>query len=86
MPLNGDNFRFPRDGQLAVYRSDDGASWKAHTKGLPDKCYTAVLRGSMAADQTDSGGSYFGTASGTIYASSDLGENWRGDQAGCRAS
>ncbi len=35
----------------------------------------SVLRGAMAADQN--GGLYFGTASGTIYASGDLGESWR---------
>ena len=77
VPLNGDNFRFPRNGQLAVYRSDDGKKWQAHTSGLPGKCYTAILRGSMAADQLDPGGIYFGTASGAIYGSADLGESWR---------
>ncbi len=77
VPLDGDNFRFPRGGQLAVYRSDDGTRWQAHGKGLPGNCFTAVLRGSMAADQLDPGGIYFGTASGTIYGSADLGESWR---------
>ena len=74
VPLDGDNFRFPRGGQLAVYRSDDGERWQRLTNGLPDNCYTSVLRGSMAADQRS--GVYFGTASGTIYGSPDLGENW----------
>jgi photosystem II stability/assembly factor-like uncharacterized protein len=76
VPLDGDNFRFPRDGQLAVYRSDDGASWKPLTSGLPANCYTAVLRGALSADQLDPGGLYFGTASGTVYASTDTGDNW----------
>jgi hypothetical protein len=75
VPLEGDNFRFPRAGQLAVYRSDDGARWQAHKSGLPDKCYAGVLRGAMAADQN--GGLYFGTTSGSVYASGDLGESWR---------
>lgn len=75
VPLEGDNFRYPRGGQLAVYRTEDGAHWKATTNGLPDQCFTAILRGAMAADQN--GGIYFGTASGTVYASNDLGENWR---------
>ena len=74
-PLDGDNFRFPRGGQLAVYRTRDGASWDAKTDGLPGNCFAGVLRGAMAADQN--GGIYFGTTSGSIYASGDLGETWR---------
>lgn len=74
-PLDGDNFRFPRNGQLAIYRTTDGAHWQAKTAGLPGQCFTAILRGSMAADQK--GGVYFGTASGTLYGSDDLGESWR---------
>jgi hypothetical protein len=31
----------------------------------------------MAADQLDPGGIYFGTSSGAIFASNDLGESWR---------
>jgi hypothetical protein len=75
VPLDGDNFRFPRDGQLAVYRTQDGAQWRALTSGLPTDCFTAVLRGALAADQN--GGVFFGTASGTVFASSDLGETWQ---------
>jgi len=75
VPLDGDNFRFPRGGQLAVYRTRDGANWQACTNGLPANCFTAVLRGSMSADQNS--GIYFGTASGTLYGSTDLGESWR---------
>jgi photosystem II stability/assembly factor-like uncharacterized protein len=75
VPLDGDNFRFPRGGQLAIYRSDDGANWRPRTKGLPENCYAGVLRGAMAADQN--GGIYFGTTSGSVYASGDLGESWR---------
>jgi photosystem II stability/assembly factor-like uncharacterized protein len=77
VPLDGDNFRFPRGGQLAVYRTKDGTQWEAKTRGLPANCFTAVLRGSMAADQLDPGGVYFGTASGTVYGSADCGESWR---------
>lgn len=75
VPLDSDSLRFPRDGQLAVYRTKDGAHWNAHTNGLPSKCFAGVLRGAMAADQD--GGIYFGTTSGSIYASGDLGESWR---------
>ena len=75
VPLDGDNYRFPRGGQLAVYRATGGKHWEAHTVGLPDKCFAGVLRGAMAADQN--GGIYFGTTSGSIYASGDLGQSWR---------
>lgn len=74
VPLDGDNFRFPRGGQLAVYRTKDGTRWDAKTNGLPANCFTAVLRGALAADQQS--GVYFGTASGTIFGSTDLGESW----------
>ena len=77
VPLDGDNFRFPRGGQLAVYRTTDGASWHALTNGLPSNCFAGVLRGSMAGDQMAPGGLYFGTTAGTIYASADLGESWK---------
>jgi hypothetical protein len=76
-PLDGDNFRFPRDGQLTVYRCADGARWEAKSSGLPADCFTAVLRGAMAADQLDPGGVYLGTASGAVYASADCGDSWR---------
>ena len=77
VPLDGDNFRFPRGGQLAVYRTKDGERWHALTDGLPSNSFSSVLRGSMAADQLDPGGIYFGTSSGSIFASNDLGESWR---------
>ncbi len=75
VPLDGDFQRFPRDGQLAVYRNTDGERWQRLTRGLPDNCFAGVLRGAMAADQQN--GIYFATTSGALYASSDLGESWR---------
>ena len=75
VPLDGDNFRMPRGGQLAVYRSN-GTAWQPMRRGLPGQCFAGVLRGSMAADQLDPGGIYFGTSSGSVYASDDLGESW----------
>lgn len=82
IPLDGDNFRFPRGGQLAVYRTRDGSHWEPLTSGLPDNCFTAVLRGALSADQMDPCGLYFGTASGTVYASDNRGESWREIAAG----
>jgi hypothetical protein len=77
VPLDGDNFRMPRDGRLAVYSTDDGEHWQAKTNGLPSNCYALVLRGAMAADQLSPGGIYFGTSSGAVYGSNDIGESWQ---------
>jgi photosystem II stability/assembly factor-like uncharacterized protein len=75
VPLEGDNFRFPPNGQLAVYRTQDGKLWRAMKNGLPANHFSAVLRGAIASDQDS--GVYFGTASGEVFASSDLGETWQ---------
>jgi len=77
VPLDGDNFRMPRAAQLAVYRTKTGSRWEAQTNGLPENCFASVLRGAMAADQRSPGGLYFGTSSGSLYATNDLGESWR---------
>jgi hypothetical protein len=76
VPLEGDNFRIPRDGKLAVYRSSKGARWEPMRRGLPDNSYEGVLRGAMSADQLDPGGVYFGTTSGSIYGTRDTGDSW----------
>src|ERR1043165_853082 len=67
VPLDGDNFRFPRGGQLPVYRTMDGKNWHPLTNGLPDNFFAGVLRGSKDGDQLDPGGLSFGTTAGTIY-------------------
>jgi len=76
VPLEGDNFRVPRNGRLAVYRSQRGARWEEMHEGLPDASYEGVLRGAMSADQLDPGGVYFGTTSGAIYGTRDVGASW----------
>lgn len=78
VPLNGDGFRFPRDGELAVYSSaNEGKHWARHRTGLPDNMYDSILRGAMAVDQQSPGGVYFGTSSGSVFASNDLGDSWQ---------
>ena len=79
IPLNGDMAgRFPPDASAAVWRSrDGGGSWQALREGLPQRtCFFTVLRQAMAGDSADPAGLYFGTNSGSVFASADEGESW----------
>lgn len=79
MPLNGDiEGRFPPNAAAAVWRSKDGGeTWQAMRNGLPQEaCYFTVLRQAMARDTHDPAGIYFGTNSGSVFASLDEGESW----------
>lgn len=79
LPLNGDDAgRFPPDAACAVWRSrDGGATWEDLRSGLPqDACFFTVLRQAMAGDTHDPAGIYFGTNSGSIFATLDEGDSW----------
>lgn len=79
-PLNGDSQgRFPVGARALVWKSvDGGESWQGHGKWLPERdCFFTVLRQAMAADREDRVGVYFGTNSGSIFASRDEGESWQ---------
>ena len=77
LPLNGDDAgRFPPDSAAAVWRSrDGGATWTALRDGLPQQaCFFTVLRQAMAGDSQDPAGIYFGTNSGSVFATRDEGD------------
>lgn len=78
-PLNGDSAgRFAPGGMAAVWRSTDGGGhWSDLRSGLPqENAFLTVLRQAMATDGRDPAGLYFGTTSGTLFASADEGEHW----------
>lgn len=77
-PLNGDSTgRYPPDAAAAVWKSEDaGQSWSAKRAGLPQTAYFTVLRQAMAGDARDPVGLYFGTNTGSVFASTDEGETW----------
>ena len=79
MPMNGDSTgRYPPGGTARVWKSTDGgSSWRGMGAGLPEKdAYFTVLRQAMAVDTGDPAGVYFGTSSGSLFASRDEGESW----------
>lgn len=64
-------------GELAVYRSvNAGKSWEKLTEGLAKKNHTCILRDAMATDMLEPAGLYFGTTTGEVYGSTNLGDNW----------
>jgi photosystem II stability/assembly factor-like uncharacterized protein len=80
VPLNGDIAgRYVPQGQAAVWRTrDGGGSWQALREGLPQgNVFFGVLRQAMATDRLEPAGVYFGTNTGSLYASADEGESWR---------
>ena len=80
VPLNGDTTgRFMPDAKAAVWRTQDGgATWAAQRHGLPQQdAFIGVLRQALATDTLQPLGVYFGTSSGSLYASADEGTGWR---------
>ncbi|MBA3368094.1 MAG: exo-alpha-sialidase, partial [Geodermatophilaceae bacterium] len=78
IPLVADMQRFPPEARIRVYRSTDaGHSWEESSTGLPSHpFYATVMRDGMCADDSPTTGIYFGTRSGSVFASADEGESW----------
>jgi photosystem II stability/assembly factor-like uncharacterized protein len=71
--------RVSPEGRPAVYVTRDaGASWQRQDRGLPgEQAWLTVKRQAFAEDGGEPLGLYFGTTSGTIWASRDEGAGWR---------
>ncbi|HZW55583.1 MAG TPA: hypothetical protein VFF30_04775 [Nitrososphaerales archaeon] len=66
-------------GELAVYRTlNAGKDWEKLTNGLPQKNnHTCILRDAMSTDRLENQpGVYFGTTTGEVYGTTDLGDTW----------
>jgi len=78
VPQEADEYRIVKDGKPAVYRTvNRGETWEALRDGLPDNCYSGVLRHAMATDTWETAGVYFGTSGGQVFYSVDGGDHWR---------
>jgi photosystem II stability/assembly factor-like uncharacterized protein len=78
IPLDPGHARCMPDGSAAVWRTRDaGSTWQRLADGLPQhNAHVGVLREGMAIDSHDVPGLYFGTSTGTLFASADEGESW----------
>lgn len=78
VPLVADDNRVVPDGALKVWRNRGGGrTWRALTKGLPQRDhFVGVLRDAMAADTLTPGGVYLGTTGGELFYSRDDGDAW----------
>src|SRR5215210_1012546 len=69
--------RVTPNGRLGVYRTTDGgASWELLQNGLPQQAWAAVMREGFASDESDPAGIFFGTQSGSVFASASEGDEW----------
>jgi BNR/Asp-box repeat protein len=71
IPETGFEYHYSPGGRLGVYGTRDaGASWEVMADGLPEQAWAAVLREASA---SDADGLYFGTQSGSFFASTEGG-------------
>lgn len=79
-PMDGTDVwpRTPPGNRPAAYQTcDGGATWRRLDRGLPERAWYTVLRQSMAVDNEDPVGVYFGTTNGEVWGSTDEGEHWQ---------
>jgi hypothetical protein len=77
VPMVADAQRVPPGGRLRVHRTRDaGGSWTEVGAGLPDACWSTVLRDAACVDDADPTGLYLGTRDGCVYASTDDGDTF----------
>lgn len=77
VPEVGAENRVTPDGRLGVYRTEDGGkSWELAAAGLPEQAWASVMREGMASDSLESPGIYLGTQSGSVFVSSNAGDEW----------
>jgi photosystem II stability/assembly factor-like uncharacterized protein len=77
IPEEGAENRVTCNGELGVYRTDDGGkSWAKTSNGLPERAWIAILREGASYDRLDPAGVYFGTQSGSVFVSANEGEEW----------
>lgn len=76
VPGISDQVRVAVDESLCVCRTDDGGkTWRDFRNGLPQKgCFDIVFRHALDVDGETLA---FGSTTGNLYMSSDLGENWK---------
>ncbi len=65
-------------GTVKVWRTRDrGRTWRALTKGLPQKDhFVGVLRDAMTSDPLSPSGLYMGTTGGEVFYSKNDGDSW----------
>jgi photosystem II stability/assembly factor-like uncharacterized protein len=80
-PMDGGSVwpRVSPGGKPAVYRSvNGGKTWQRQSNGLPKmQAWLTVKRQAMTADASTPTGIYFGTTSGSVWATRDEGRSWK---------
>ena len=86
-PIVDGGERIPPEARCRVYRTTNaGQTWEALSEGLPKSAfYGGVLRDAMCADDSAVAGIYFGTRTGSVFASRDEGARGPRSRATCRS-
>jgi hypothetical protein len=77
VPLTRHGGRLPPDAAAQFTVSRQRPNGVDAPRSATGGCFFTVLRQAMAGDERDPAGIYFGTNSGSVFASFDEGENWQ---------